>query len=97
MNDESYKCGSCGKDLRLHTKEELKKCIPDMDVKVKEIENVSLDFAESKLFEQRLTENGLGLAERARNQGRKIVDQYVHEKTELGKLIAEKRNKSTLI
>ena len=49
-------------------------------------------LSKSKLFEQRLTENGLGLAERARNQGRKIVDQYVHEKTELGKLIAEKRN-----
>ena len=52
MNDESYKCGSCGKDLRLHTKEELKKCIPDMDVKVKEIENWVIE-AERNIKEMR--------------------------------------------
>lgn len=46
----------------------------------------------SKLFEQRLTENGLALAKRATDQGRTVTEQYIHEKTELGKLIAEKAN-----
>ena len=39
MDDESYKCVDGGKDLRLHTKEELEKCMSGMSIKEKEMEN----------------------------------------------------------
>ena len=52
MDDESYKCGDCGKDLRLHTKEELEKCIPGIAVKEKEMENWLIE-AERNIKEMR--------------------------------------------
>ena len=44
MDDESYKCVDCGKDLRLHTKEELEKCMSGMSIKEKEMENVIIEI-----------------------------------------------------
>ena len=52
MDDESYKCEDCGKDLRLHTKEELEKCIPGIAVKEKEMENWLIE-AERNIKEMR--------------------------------------------
>ena len=47
MDDESSKCADCGKDLRLHTKEELKKCISGMSIKEKEMENGIIEIERS--------------------------------------------------
>ena len=47
MDDESYKCADCGKDLRLHTKEELEKCILGMADKEKEMGNVLIEMERS--------------------------------------------------
>ena len=47
MDDESSKCGDCGKDLRLHTKEELEKCILGMADKEKEMGNVLIEMERS--------------------------------------------------
>ena len=47
MDDESFKCADCGKDLRLHTKEEMKKCISGMSIKEKEMENDIIEIERS--------------------------------------------------
>ena len=52
MDDESYKCEDCGKDLRLHTKEELEKCISGIAGKEKEMENWLIE-AERNIKEMR--------------------------------------------
>ena len=52
MDDESFKCADCGKDLRLHTKEELEKCISGIAGKEKEMENWLIE-AERNIKEMR--------------------------------------------
>jgi len=51
----------------------------------------------ANLFDQRHTENGLGLAERATDQKRTVLEQLKHEKQVLGELIAERFNLNNAI